>query len=163
MSDYPGTVAAVFMLRDGKIVGEHPDAVMKDETTYYPHYTSTYCIHGDHSHCRMTCKTCGSQCLCQCHKPKVDKAEYARLPAAPKRIRDDAHLTPREVQVSALIAEGKTSKEIARELGISFRTVVCHRGRILHKTGMRNAAALTRYALQEGLVREKPASKAETV
>jgi cytochrome c556 len=31
------------------------------------HYTSTYCIHDDHEHCRLTCKTCGAPCRCACH------------------------------------------------------------------------------------------------
>lgn len=34
---------------------------------WHPHYTSTYCIHQDHEHCRMTCKTCKAPCLCECH------------------------------------------------------------------------------------------------
>ncbi len=34
----------------------------------YPHYTSTYCIHGNHADCRMTCKTCKAPCLCKCHR-----------------------------------------------------------------------------------------------
>lgn len=34
----------------------------------YPHYYSTYCIHGIHKGCRLTCKTCKSPCLCACHK-----------------------------------------------------------------------------------------------
>ena len=33
----------------------------------YPHYFSTYCQHGDHEDCRLTCKTCSAPCLCSCH------------------------------------------------------------------------------------------------
>jgi hypothetical protein len=33
----------------------------------WPHYTSTYCIHGLHGHCRQECKICESACLCDCH------------------------------------------------------------------------------------------------
>jgi hypothetical protein len=34
---------------------------------WHPHYTSTYCIHGEHAACRMTCKTCDAACRCDCH------------------------------------------------------------------------------------------------
>lgn len=43
---------------------------------YHPHYTSTYCIHGDHANCRLKCKTCGAACLCACHAaPAAVKAK----------------------------------------------------------------------------------------
>ena len=61
-------------------------------------------------------------------------------------------LTPRELQVVKLIAEGYTSDEIAGELVISRKTVDHHRARILEKLGMRNGAELTRYAVRRGLV-----------
>jgi DNA-binding NarL/FixJ family response regulator len=61
-------------------------------------------------------------------------------------------LTPRELQVVKLIAEGYTSDEIADELVISRKTVDHHRARVLDKLGMRNGAELTRYAVRRGLV-----------
>jgi DNA-binding NarL/FixJ family response regulator len=61
-------------------------------------------------------------------------------------------LTPRELQVVKLIAEGHTSDEIASQLVISRKTVDHHRARILDKLGMRNGAELTRYAIRRGLV-----------
>lgn len=61
-------------------------------------------------------------------------------------------LTPRERQVLALIAQGKTSKEIAAELGMAFRTAVCHRYRVQTKLNAHNTADLTRAALRMGLV-----------
>jgi DNA-binding NarL/FixJ family response regulator len=61
-------------------------------------------------------------------------------------------LTPRELQVVKLIAEGNTSEEIAADLVISRKTVDHHRARILDKLGMRNGAELTRYAIRRGLV-----------
>lgn len=61
-------------------------------------------------------------------------------------------LTPRELEVVKLIAEGYTSDEIADELVISRKTVDHHRGHILEKLGMRNVAELTRYAIRRGLV-----------
>ena len=61
-------------------------------------------------------------------------------------------LTPRELQVVKLIAEGHTSDEIAAALVISRKTVDRHRANILDKLGMRNGAELTRYAIRRGLV-----------
>ena len=61
-------------------------------------------------------------------------------------------LTPREVEVLKLIAEGKTSKEIAELLVLSIKTVERHRADILHRLGMRDRVDLTRYAIRRGLV-----------
>jgi DNA-binding NarL/FixJ family response regulator len=64
----------------------------------------------------------------------------------------DDPLTPRELQVVKLIAEGYTSDEIAAELVISRKTVDHHRSNILGKLGMRSVAELTRYAIRRGLI-----------
>src|SRR5205807_1027569 len=61
-------------------------------------------------------------------------------------------LTPRELQVVKLIAEGFTSDEIAKELVISRKTVDRHRANVLQKLGMRNVAEVTRYAIRRGLL-----------
>jgi DNA-binding NarL/FixJ family response regulator len=61
-------------------------------------------------------------------------------------------LTPREVEVVKLIAEGDTSEEIAGQLFISKKTVDRHRANVLEKLGMRNRVELTRYAIRRGLV-----------
>jgi DNA-binding NarL/FixJ family response regulator len=61
-------------------------------------------------------------------------------------------LTPRELQVLKLIAEAYTSKEIAKELWISIKTVERHRQNILDKLGMRDRVELTRYAIRRGLI-----------
>ena len=63
-----------------------------------------------------------------------------------------AVLTAREDQVVKLIAEGHSSREIARELVISVRTVERHRENILQKLGMRDRTELTRYAIRVGLI-----------
>ena len=68
---------------------------------------------------------------------------------------DDAQfdvLTPRELQVLKLIAEAHTSKEIAKELVISVKTVERHRQNILDKLGMSDRVELTRYAIRRGLI-----------
>ena len=61
-------------------------------------------------------------------------------------------LTPRELQVVKLIAEGYTSDEIAAELVISRKTVDHHRANVLGKLEMRSVAELTRYAIRRGLI-----------
>ncbi|MET9273490.1 response regulator transcription factor [Kribbella sp. NPDC003557] len=61
-------------------------------------------------------------------------------------------LSPREDEVVKLIAEGHPSKEIARILTISHKTVERHRANILQKLGMRDRTELTRYAIRAGLI-----------
>jgi DNA-binding NarL/FixJ family response regulator len=61
-------------------------------------------------------------------------------------------LSPRELEVLKLIAEGFTSEEISEQLYISKKTVDRHRANTLEKLGMRNRVELTRYAIRRGLV-----------
>jgi DNA-binding NarL/FixJ family response regulator len=65
---------------------------------------------------------------------------------------DNDPLTPRELEVLKLIAEGKTSKQIAETLVLSIKTVERHRADILHRLGMRDRVDLTRYAIRRGLI-----------
>lgn len=60
-------------------------------------------------------------------------------------------LTKRERQVLQLLAEGKTTKQIARQLFISPKTVEAHRLNIMNKLDIDNVAQLTKYAIQEGI------------
>jgi hypothetical protein len=43
-------------------------AVVEHSLALAAHYFSTYCVHGDHGHCRVTCKTCLEPCRCSCHR-----------------------------------------------------------------------------------------------
>jgi DNA-binding NarL/FixJ family response regulator len=61
-------------------------------------------------------------------------------------------LTPRELEVLKLIAEGHTSKEIAAMLVISVKTVDRHRTNMLDKLGMRDRVELTRYEIRRGSI-----------
>ena len=61
-------------------------------------------------------------------------------------------LTTRELQVLRLMAKGLTTKQIAENLGITFKTAACHRGRVLSKLGASNAVQATRIAIRIGLV-----------
>jgi DNA-binding NarL/FixJ family response regulator len=60
-------------------------------------------------------------------------------------------LSNRERQVLQLVAEGKSSKDIGRILSMTENTVVTHRQHIMAKLNIRSIAALTRYAIREGL------------
>jgi DNA-binding NarL/FixJ family response regulator len=60
-------------------------------------------------------------------------------------------LTPREREVLQLLAEGKTSKEMAAALNVSAKTVEMHRGQIMTKLGIHTVAELTKLAIREGL------------
>ena len=60
-------------------------------------------------------------------------------------------LTPREVEVMKLIAEGYKSREIADYLSISINTVDKHRANLMRKLDLHSATALTHFALKEGL------------
>ena len=64
----------------------------------------------------------------------------------------EARLTLREQEVLTLIAQGKTTRELAETLGIAFKTAACHRSRIQVKLGARNTADLTRAAIRSGLI-----------
>ncbi len=66
--------------------------------------------------------------------------------------RSSAQLTPRERQVLQLVAEGRSSAEVAVLLRISPRTVEIHRAHLLHKLDLKTPADLVRYAIQEGLI-----------
>jgi len=68
--------------------------------------------------------------------------------------RADPHskLTLRERQVLQLIAEGKTSRNIAERLGLSVKTVDTHRAHLMRKLGIHDQTSLVKYALRRGIV-----------
>jgi len=61
-------------------------------------------------------------------------------------------LAPRERQVLQLVAEGKTSKEIAVVLGLSTKTADSYRARVMEKLDIHEIAGLVRYAIRQGIV-----------
>lgn len=61
-------------------------------------------------------------------------------------------LTPRERQVVQLVAEGSSTKEVAKVLNISFKTAESHRNHVMKKLGIHDVVALMRYAIEAGLV-----------
>ena len=60
-------------------------------------------------------------------------------------------LTPRELDIVRLVAEGKSTNSIAEALHISSKTVEAHRAQIMEKLNIRTVAGLTKYAIREGL------------
>lgn len=65
----------------------------------------------------------------------------------------DDELTHRQVEILKLIAQGKASKEIAYELGLSPKTVDVHRARIMERLRLNDIASLTLYAVRKGLIK----------
>ena len=61
-------------------------------------------------------------------------------------------LTARELQVLQLVAEGKSTKEAAAILNITFKTAESHRTRIMEKLSIHETAGLVRYAIRRGLI-----------
>jgi PAS domain S-box-containing protein len=61
-------------------------------------------------------------------------------------------LTERERQVLVLVAEGRSTREAATQLGISYKTADSHRSRILEKLGVHETASMVRYAIRAGLI-----------
>jgi DNA-binding NarL/FixJ family response regulator len=61
-------------------------------------------------------------------------------------------LSSRETEVLQLIAEGMPNKQVAAELGVSFKTVDKHRQHLMGKLNIHDVAGLTRYAIAEGII-----------
>jgi two-component system, NarL family, response regulator NreC len=63
-----------------------------------------------------------------------------------------AALTSRQYEVLQLLAEGKTTREIAKQMSLSVKTIESHRQQIINKLNIRSIAGLTKYAIREGLI-----------
>lgn len=61
-------------------------------------------------------------------------------------------LSPREIEITKMLAEGFTNNEVAEKLHVSVKTVGTHRQNIMRKLGLRNIAELTKYAINKGLI-----------
>jgi len=64
-----------------------------------------------------------------------------------------ARLTPRQREILTLIAEGHSTKDIARRLNISVKTVESHRAQLMERLDIHDVAGLVRYAIKKGLVK----------
>jgi len=76
------------------------------------------------------------------------------LPAASQPSTASAELSERESAVLKLVALGHTNQEIAEQLALSVKTVESYRARGMEKLGLTSRAALVRYALQRGWMKE---------
>ena len=95
---------------------------------------------------------------------EVQKGNTFFSPSISKRVKDRRQksldrgekggnrLSSREVEVLQLIAEGKPNKQVAAELGVSFKTVDKHRQHLMSKLDIHDVAGLTRYAIAEGII-----------
>jgi DNA-binding NarL/FixJ family response regulator len=84
--------------------------------------------------------------------PEVANVMVEELLEKGRRCEDRSrNLSSREREILQLIAEGMSTKEIARHLNMSVKTAESHRRQIMEKTGIRTIAALTKYAIKEGL------------
>lgn len=78
----------------------------------------------------------------------IDSAVRDQAPASGE---DFKTLSVREREVLQLLAEGRTSKQIAAKLGVAVSTIETHRRQIMDKLGLHSVAELTKYAIREGL------------
>jgi two-component system, NarL family, response regulator NreC len=86
--------------------------------------------------------------------PAITTAAALKNEAAgisPKNLADVQRLTKRELQVLQLIADGRSTKEIAATLEVSVKTIETHRKQIMDKLSIRTIAGLTKYCIREGL------------
>jgi DNA-binding NarL/FixJ family response regulator len=67
-----------------------------------------------------------------------------------------AKLTPRELQVIRLLAEGRTNRDISTELQITVRTVETHRAKIILKLGLHSVGELIQYAIRKKMIMAVP-------
>jgi DNA-binding NarL/FixJ family response regulator len=65
-------------------------------------------------------------------------------------------LTPREIEILRLVAEGHTNQEIADQLTLSIKTVQAHRANVMEKLDLRDITHLVRFAVRHGLIPPEP-------
>jgi DNA-binding NarL/FixJ family response regulator len=71
-----------------------------------------------------------------------------------RRAPNHDELTPRQREILQLIAEGHTTKQIARRLHIGVKTVETHRAQLMERLDIHNIAGLVRYAIRSGIIRD---------
>lgn len=86
----------------------------------------------------------------------IPKSYISRLPDSifhAVSIRRPLHkLTPRQIEVLRLVAEGRRTREIAGHLKLSVKTVESHRGEVMKRLGIHDVVSLVRYAARVGLI-----------
>ncbi len=85
--------------------------------------------------------------------PHISPTQSATTVTASNQVAQELHtLTPRELEVLTLVAQGRTSQEIAHLLGISVKTVQAHRANIMEKLELHDITQLVRFAIRAGLL-----------
>ncbi len=88
--------------------------------------------------------------------PAVARIALNQFVSETNRTDPFSRLSEREREVLARIAEGRSNKEIASDLGIGVRTIETHRERIMHKLNIHSVAGLTKFAITNGLAALDP-------
>jgi FixJ family two-component response regulator len=89
-------------------------------------------------------------------KDRSDRLARGALADVKKRLET---LTPREGQILRFVIGGLLNKQIATELGTAEKTIKVHRGRVMHKMGVRSVADLIRATMQAGIAPAQRSSK----
>lgn len=90
----------------------------------------------------------GKNYLSKTREQHVSRSSKQRSISQP----DTAELTPRQREVLTLIAEGNSTKDIARALSISVKTVETHRAQLMDRLNIHDIAGLVRYAIKTGMI-----------
>lgn len=141
---YPATLILVFSFIDRE---EHVVQMMRNGASAYVLKS----ISPDEMMYAIIHIKAGGKYLCAEMSMKLLECAAARV-MDPQAHAGKVVLSKRELEVLVLIADGLTNNEIAGKLFTSRRTVEGHRKKLLDKTGVRNTAALIRYAVKHGLV-----------
>ena len=84
--------------------------------------------------------------------PEIRQAMSSIFIRDPKAVERPQHLTDRQREVLQMLAEGRSLREIATSLQISYRTVRFHKVRIMEELGITNNAELVKYAINHGII-----------
>jgi len=85
-------------------------------------------------------------------KNKIQNKEFAEIASIKRRVKT---LSPRELEVFRLVAEGKLSKQIAYKRGTSLQTIKVHRARVMHKMQAETVTELIHFAQKAGITSSK--------
>lgn len=166
--DVNDTFAEIFQMESDRLLGRNLDEVFSNDPMFHESLAK---LEDQHSATEVDVRLMNSEGdvrwiriymarghVCQCHRcvdglarditaQKRSDAEARLRASASSRL---AQLSKREQQVADLVVSGSSTKQIAEELDISVKTVEMHRGNILRKLRVRNAAELVRVFMQAG-------------
>ena len=106
----------------------------------------------------VRCATKGETFLSPAISTRVVENYLSGLSGGERASGSNSHdlLTPRQREILQLIAEGYTTKDIARKLGLSTNTVEVHRANLMDRLNIHDIAGLVRYAISAGIVQSIP-------